>query len=70
MPDYTLINVPSFSLCRAECVKQLWAYIKKHNLQDPENKQFFFPDKTMAKVFGSDRLRAFSMSKHIGAHLS
>jgi chromatin remodeling complex protein RSC6 len=28
---------------RTECVKQLWAYLKKHNLQDPENKQFFTP---------------------------
>ena len=37
---------------RAECIKQLWAYIKKNNLQDPENKQFFNPDKKMAKVFG------------------
>ena len=35
---------------RAECIKQLWAYIKKHNLQDPENKQYFTPDKKMAKV--------------------
>ena len=55
---------------RAECVKQLWAYLKKHNLQDPENKQFFTPDKKMAKVFGSDRIRAFSMSKFLSAHLS
>ena len=36
---------------RAECIKQLWAYIKKNNLQDPENKQFFNPDKKMAKVY-------------------
>ena len=35
---------------RAECIKQLWAYLKKNNLQDPENKQFFTPDKKMAKV--------------------
>ena len=35
---------------RAECIKQLWAYIKKNNLQDPENKQYFTPDKKMAKV--------------------
>ena len=35
---------------RAECIKQLWAYIKKNNLQDPKNKQFFIPDKKMAKV--------------------
>ena len=55
---------------RAECVKQLWAYLKKHNLQDPENKQFFTPDKKMAKVFGSDRIRAFSMSKFLSVHLS
>ena len=55
---------------RAECVKQLWAYLKKHNLQDPENKQFFTPDKKMAKVFGTDRMRAFAMSKFLSAHLS
>merc|ERR1712241_1479656 len=46
---------------RAECIKQLWAYLKKNNLQDPENKQFFTPDKKMAKVFGNDRIRAFGM---------
>ena len=55
---------------RAECVKQLWAYLKKHNLQDPENKQYFTPDKKMAKVFGNERIRAFSMTKFLGTHLS
>merc|ERR1711937_22383 len=55
---------------RAECIKQLWAYIKKNNPQDPENKQFFNPDKKMAKVFGSDRIRAFGMAKFLSAHLS
>ena len=55
---------------RGECIKQLWAYIKKNNLQDPENKQFFVPDKKMAKVFGSDRIRAFGMAKFLSAHLS
>jgi len=54
---------------RAECIKQLWAYIKKNNLQDPENKQFFTPDKKMAKVFGSDRIRAFGMAKFLSSHL-
>ena len=36
---------------RAECIKELWAYLKKNNLQDPANKQFFTPDKKMAKVY-------------------
>ena len=55
---------------RAECVKQLWAYLKKQNLQDPKNKLFFTPDKKMAKVFRTDRMRAFAMSKFLSAHLS
>ena len=55
---------------RAQCVKHLWAYIKKHNLQDPANKQFFTPDKKMAKVFGNDKIRAFGMAKFLSAHLS
>merc|ERR1712043_7369 len=54
---------------RAECVKYMWEYLKKHNLQDPENKQYFNPDKKMAKVVGTDRMRGFGMSKFIGAHL-
>merc|ERR1712029_1311725 len=55
---------------RAECIKLLWAYLKKNNIQDPENKQFFTPDKKMAKVFGNDRIRAFGMAKFLSAHLS
>ena len=41
-----------------------------HNLQDPANKQFFTPDKKMAKVFGNDKIRAFGMAKFLSAHLS
>ena len=36
---------------RHQCIKLLWAYLKKNNLQDPANKQFFTPDKKMAKVY-------------------
>ena len=55
---------------RTECMKHLFAYLKTHDLKDPENKQFFTPDKKMAKVFGNDRMRAFGMSKYIGDHLT
>merc|ERR1712020_495148 len=55
---------------RAECIKELWAYLKKNNLQDPDNKQYFTPDKKMAKVFGTDRIRAFGMAKFLSEHLS
>merc|ERR1712038_141635 len=55
---------------RAMLMKLLWTYIKKNNLQDPDNKQYLIPDKKMAKVFGSEKMRGFGMAKHIGPHLS
>ena len=56
-------------ISRPQCVKRLWAYLKEHNLQDPENKQFFTPDATMEPVFGNERMRAFHMSKYLKKHL-
>merc|ERR1739845_161891 len=55
---------------RAECIKQLWAYLRKHELQDPENKQYFTPDAKMAKIFGTDKLRGFGMAKFLNVHLT
>ena len=55
---------------RAELSKLIWAYIKEKGLQDPENKQYFTPDKKMAKVFGKERIRGFGMQKFFSAHLS
>ena len=37
---------------------------------DPENKQYFTPDKKMAKVFGADKIRGFGMAKFLSQHLS
>eukprot|EP00088_Acartia_fossae_P046994 TRINITY_DN5089_c0_g1_i11.p2 TRINITY_DN5089_c0_g1~~TRINITY_DN5089_c0_g1_i11.p2 ORF type:complete len:106 (-),score=56.77 TRINITY_DN5089_c0_g1_i11:238-555(-) len=55
---------------RSEAVKRLWAYLKEKKLQDPDNKQFFTPDKTMQPVFGTEKIRAFSMAKYLKDHLS
>ena len=57
-------------LSRPEVVKRLWAHIKTNKLQDPENKQYFTPDATMEPVFGSERMKAFSMSKYLKEHLT
>ena len=48
---------------RAQCMKHLWAYLKEHNLQDPENNQFFRPDEKLAKVFSTERISAFEVLK-------
>ena len=55
---------------RPGVVKQLWAYIKEKGLQDPENGQYFTPDKKMTKVFGKEKIRGFGMQKYLSAHLT
>ena len=53
-----------------QCVKRLWAYLKEKELQDPENKQWFTPDETMAPIFGDEKIKCFSMSKYLKEHLT
>merc|ERR1712117_290037 len=48
---------------RAELMKLVWNYIKEKQLQDPDNKQYFTPDKKMAKVFGANKMKGFGMAK-------
>ena len=56
---------------RSEVVKALWAYIKKHNLQDPKNKRNINADDKLKKVFGGKAVvNMFEMTKLVSAHLS
>ena len=55
---------------RPQVVKKLWDYLKKNNLQDPEQKQWFTPDKTMQPIFGKEKIKCFSMSKYLKEHLT
>ncbi|HYC82921.1 MAG TPA: SWIB/MDM2 domain-containing protein [Candidatus Paceibacterota bacterium] len=56
---------------RSEVVKELWAYIKKNNLQDPENKRNINADENLKKVFdGKDMVNMFEMTKLVSKHLS
>ena len=68
-PDLAAI-VGKTEASKIELIKLLWAYLKKNKLECKDNKQFFLPDKKMAKVFGTDRIQGFSMAKHIQAHLT
>jgi len=51
-------------------VKGLWVHIKEHNLQDPENKQWFTPDKKMQPIFGKEKIKAFGMVKYLKGHFT
>ena len=62
--------VGSKPLPRTEVTKKLWAYIKKHDLQDPDNRRVIVPDETLRAVLGRGRINMFDMTKIVGEHLS
>jgi len=56
---------------RTEVTKKLWAYIKKHNRQDPANRRNILPDDNLKKVFGNKKsVNMFEMTKLVNNHLS
>ena len=61
--------VGSKPLPRAEVVSKVWDYIKKHKLQDPQNKREIMADDKLQAVFGKTRVTMFEMNKHLAQHL-
>ena len=56
---------------RSEVVKGLWAYIKKHDLQDAKNKRNIKADDKLKEVFGGKHeVNMFEMTKLVSKHLS
>lgn len=50
--------------------KQLWAYIKGNDLQNPENKRQIMCDSTLQNLFGKATVDSFEMAKLISKHVS
>ena len=62
--------VGSNPLPRGEVVSKMWDYIKKNNLQNPQNKREIMADAKLKPVFGGkDRVSMFEMNKHLANHL-
>jgi chromatin remodeling complex protein RSC6 len=56
-------------LSRPDAVSKVWDYIKKNNLQNPQNKREIVADPKLKAVFGKDRVTMFEMNKHLFQHL-
>jgi len=55
---------------RSQVVKHLWAYIKKHGLQDQANKRNINADDKLKKLFaGKGQVNMFEMTKLVSAHM-
>nr|XP_043618211.1 upstream activation factor subunit spp27-like [Erigeron canadensis] len=62
-----LIGVPE--LARTEVVKQLWSYIKEHDLQDPANRKNIRCDGPLHELFQVDSIDMFQMNKALAKHI-
>jgi chromatin remodeling complex protein RSC6 len=60
----------SGDIARSEVVSKMWAYIKKNNLQNPQNKREILADDKLEKIFGAKKVTMFEMNKHLSRHLS
>jgi chromatin remodeling complex protein RSC6 len=61
--------VGSKPLPRPEVVSKVWDYIKRNNLQNPQNKREIKADDKLEKVFGKKSVTMFEMNKHLAQHL-
>ena len=63
--------VGSKPLPRTQVTKKIWAYIKKHGLQDSVKRTMINADDKLKKVFGGKtKVSMFEMTKLISKHLS
>ena len=56
-------------LPRGEVVSKIWDYIKRNNLQNPENKREIIADDKLKPIFGKPKVTMFEMNKHLAQHL-
>ncbi|KAG1327298.1 formin-G [Cocos nucifera] len=57
------------TMARTQIVKQLWAYIRKNNLQDPNNKRKIICNDELRMVFETDCTDMFKMNKLLAKHI-
>lgn len=71
-PDAALAAVVgSAPLARTELTLKVWAYIKKHGLQDTKNRRMINADEALKVIFGGRaQINIFEMTKAIGKHIT
>jgi upstream activation factor subunit UAF30 len=57
-------------LPRGDVVSKVWDYIKKHDLQNPENRREILADDKLEAVFGKKKVTMFEMNKYLSQHLT
>ncbi len=70
-PDAALAEIVGKDpIPRTEVTKRVWDYIRKNNLQDPNDKRTIRADAKLKAVFdGKDSVTMFELTKLVNAHL-
>lgn len=55
---------------RADITKKPWVYIKKHELQDPNDKRTVIPDDTLSSILGNRPISMFKIATKVSEHVS
>lgn len=62
--------IGSKPMSRGDAMRKLWDYIKKHDLQDPNNRRVVRADDNLRPIFdGNDSLTMFEMTAYVSKHL-
>ena len=61
--------VGSEPLPRGEVVAKVWEYIKRNDLQNPEDRREILADDKLEAVFSAKKATMFEMNKHLARHL-
>jgi chromatin remodeling complex protein RSC6 len=61
--------VGSDPLPRTEMVSRVWDYIKRHDLQNPQNRREIIADAKLKPIFGRDKVTMFEMNRYLAQHL-
>jgi upstream activation factor subunit UAF30 len=62
---------PGTMLSRTDCTRKIAAYIKEHDLQNPDNRREILSDATLIKLFAltsEDKLNYFNLQRYIKPH--
>jgi chromatin remodeling complex protein RSC6 len=63
------VVVGAAPLQRTEAMSKIWIYVKKHNLQDANNRRKIIADNNLRNIFGKSEVTMFEMAQLVNKHL-
>jgi len=69
LSDELAVIVGGKKMTRPQVIKKLWAYIKRHKLQDAKKRRMINPDKKLSEVLGKRPVDMLKMAGLVSKHI-